>query len=101
MVNYVSFFEFLRDVLYGNAQLDHQHLSLIHIWHGGVAALAPAADDGGTALTCLEGHALGLDECARADLHLSLIHISPPARPSTTTTTIANTIGFILSIPLS
>ena len=37
--------------------------------HGGVAALAPAADDGGTALPCLEGHALGLDECARADLH--------------------------------
>ena len=28
--------------------------------HGGVAALAPAADDGGTALPCLEGHALGL-----------------------------------------
>ena len=27
--------------------------------------------------------------------------IKPPTRPSTTSTTIANTIGFILSIPLS
>ena len=43
MVNYVSFFEFLRDVLYGNAQLDHQHHDVVSQVADLVDGLLPVA----------------------------------------------------------
>ena len=58
MVNYVSFFEFLRDVLYGNAQLDHQHHDVVSQVADLVDGLLPVAlgacnDDLGGFLTDL------------------------------------------------